>query len=336
MMACLDAFEGHEVVLAHYDWPSFRDFSDPRVLRHVGIFRGGDGGLRLLVGAVLSTFQWIWLLARFRPRIVFSTGAEIVVIPMWLARIFLRARCIYLESAARTENPSGTGPLVYPICEAFFVQSESLLKHYGRKARYVGNLLCSDERPPPTVPVRPARRCARTEVPGAVKAPSFRKEDGPRVKVLCIAGGGGHVEEMVACLDAFDGYEVVLAHYDWPSFRDFSDPRVWRHVGTFRGGDGGLRLLVGAALSTFQWIWLLASFRPRVVFSTGAEIAIIPMWLARIFLGSRCIYMESAARTENPSGTGPLVYPICEVFFVQSESLLKHYGPKARYAGNLL
>jgi UDP-N-acetylglucosamine:LPS N-acetylglucosamine transferase len=151
---------------------------------------------------------------------------------------------------------------------------------------------------------------------------------GLTMRVLCIASGGGHIDEMLECLDAFKGHEIVLAHYKWPSFRDFTDPRISR-----RGG--GMRLLFGTALGVFQWLWLLLTFRPQVIFSTGAELAIVPFWLGRILFRARCIYLETGVRQTSPTRTGPLVYPVCNVLFVQSEALLKHYGPKARYAGRL-
>jgi hypothetical protein len=107
-------------------------------------------------------------------------------------------------------------------------------------------------------------------------------------------------------------------------------------VGIFRGGGPGLRLLIGTALSGFQWFWLLLWFRPHAIFSTGAELAIIPFWLGRILFRARCVFLETAARKDHPSGTGRLVYPVCSTLFVQSPALLPKYGPKARYAGRLL
>jgi UDP-N-acetylglucosamine:LPS N-acetylglucosamine transferase len=156
------------------------------------------------------------------------------------------------------------------------------------------------------------------------------------MRILCVAAAGGHIEQMIECLGAFEGHEVVLAHYDWPNFKDFADPRISRRVGIFLGGDEGLPLIIGTVLSFFQWVRLLATYRPQVIFSTGAEIAIIPMWLGRILLGARCVFLETASRKERPSGTGPLVYPVSDVFFVQSPALLAHYGPKAKYVGELL
>jgi len=156
------------------------------------------------------------------------------------------------------------------------------------------------------------------------------------LRLLCIASGGGHLEQMLACLDAFQGHDLVLGHYQWSNWRDFDDPRLRRHVGIFLWGTSGLKLYLGTLVGVFQWLWLLLWFRPHAIFSTGAEIAIVPFWLGRVLFRARCVFMESAARKERPSSTGPLVYPVCTTFFVQSEPLLKHYGPKARYAGRLL
>ncbi len=156
------------------------------------------------------------------------------------------------------------------------------------------------------------------------------------MRVLCIAGGGGHLEQMLACLEALRGHHIVLAHYDFPNFRDFADPRVAEHVGIFRGGTSGMRLLIGTALSTVQWLWLLLRFRPHAIFSTGAELAIVPMWLGRLLFRARCVFLETAARKEHPSGTGRWVYPVCHVMLVQSAALVACYGRKARYAGSLV
>lgn len=156
------------------------------------------------------------------------------------------------------------------------------------------------------------------------------------MRVLCIAGGGGHLEQMLACLDALEGHEIILAHYAFPNFRDFEDPRLREHVGIFRGGTSHMRLMIGTLLTVFQWLWLLARFRPHVIFSTGAELAIVPFWLGRLMFRARCIYLESAARDATRSGTGRFVYPVSNTFFVQRKTVLKQYGPKARYEGRLL
>jgi UDP-N-acetylglucosamine:LPS N-acetylglucosamine transferase len=74
--------------------------------------------------------------------------------------------------------------------------------------------------------------------------------------------------------------------------------------------------------------------RPDVVLSTGAEIAIPFLWVGKL-LGANTAYIESWSRAQTRSGTGPLVYPIADLFLVQWPALLELYGPKARYEGGL-
>jgi UDP-N-acetylglucosamine:LPS N-acetylglucosamine transferase len=92
-----------------------------------------------------------------------------------------------------------------------------------------------------------------------------------------------------------------------------------------------IRLL--RALPTF--IGALRRERPDVIASTGSEIAIPFFYLAQI-LRIKTLYVESWCRVRTPSGTGRLVYPVADRFFVQWEPLLERFGPKAEYGGRVL
>lgn len=156
------------------------------------------------------------------------------------------------------------------------------------------------------------------------------------LRVLCVASGGGHVEQILACMDAFAGCEVALGYYGYPSYDDFSHPAIARMRPVKFIGFHGIGLVANLVVGFFQWLWILAAERPDVIFSTGAEVAIVPIVVGKCLLRSRTIYLETASRKESPSRTGKLVYPFCDAFFVQSPALLKHYGPRARYVGSLL
>ncbi len=155
------------------------------------------------------------------------------------------------------------------------------------------------------------------------------------LRVLCVASAGGHLEQMLACADAFEGHTLTLAMYDFHR-NGFSDGRFARRVPIIYLGETGLGHLISAVMGVFQWTWLLLTFRPHVVFSTGAELAVVPFWLGRLLFRTRCVFLETAVRQNSPSLTGRLVYPVCHLMFVQSKTLLRHYGPKARFVGMLL
>jgi hypothetical protein len=53
-------------------------------------------------------------------------------------------------------------------------------------------------------------------------------------------------------------------------------------------------------------------------------------------LGARIVYIESWCRVHSCSGSGPLIYPVADLFLVQWPDVLRCYGPKARYEGGLV
>jgi hypothetical protein len=52
-------------------------------------------------------------------------------------------------------------------------------------------------------------------------------------------------------------------------------------------------------------------------------------------LGVRIAFIEGWYRVHTRSGTGPLVYPVVDLFLVQWPDVLRFYGPKACYEGGL-
>lgn len=80
---------------------------------------------------------------------------------------------------------------------------------------------------------------------------------------------------------------------------------------------------------------ILLKERPTAVITTGAGIAVPTCLIAKIFFGSKIIFIESLSRVESPSMTGKTLYPIADLFIVQWKSLLKFYT-KAVYGTPLI
>ena len=91
----------------------------------------------LMARALLSTFR---ILLREKPKLIVSTGSEIAIPAFYLAKL-LRIKTIFIESWTRVDRPTGTGKIVYPVSDVFFVQWEHLLSKYGKKTRYEGAIL---------------------------------------------------------------------------------------------------------------------------------------------------------------------------------------------------
>jgi len=133
---------------------------------------------------------------------------------------------------------------------------------------------------------------------------------------------------MKALLPAFDGYERFFVTYRCARTEALArQERVYLlpNIGT-----NPWRM----ALAFLRALRILLKERPRVVISTGAEIAIPFSWVGKL-LGARVAYIESWCRIHTRSGTGPLVYPVADLFLVQWPDVLHLYGPKARYEGGL-
>jgi UDP-N-acetylglucosamine:LPS N-acetylglucosamine transferase len=75
--------------------------------------------------------------------------------------------------------------------------------------------------------------------------------------------------------------------------------------------------------------------RPDIIISTGAEVAIPAFYIGKLF-GSHCIFIELWAAIFEPTQTGKWLYSIADEFYVQWESLLLRYGPKARFRGTIV
>ena len=89
-----------------------------------------------------------------------------------------------------------------------------------------------------------------------------------------------------------------------------------------------------AGILTIVYVFLKE--RPRVLFSTGAEIAIPAFYIGKLLFRTKLIYLECSAQVDHRSLTGRWVYPIADLFLVQWESLLSQYGPRAKYVGGLI
>ena len=89
---------------------------------------------------ILISVAQFRILLKERPSIIVTTGGDETIPACYIGKI-LGAKIICVESITRIYYPSGTGRILYPISDLFLVQWESLLKKYGKRARYFGRIL---------------------------------------------------------------------------------------------------------------------------------------------------------------------------------------------------
>ncbi len=156
------------------------------------------------------------------------------------------------------------------------------------------------------------------------------------MKIAIVCSSGGHLVQALRCLKAFAPHEVILITYDTLTLVGFRHERIKRIYYVKYLGDTRLKvaLMLLLALATLFKIFLKE--RPRFLFSTGSEIAVPAFVLAKLFFRTKLIFLESLTRVKAPSLTGRIVYHIADCFLVQSQPLLRHFGRKAMFKGNLL
>ena len=149
------------------------------------------------------------------------------------------------------------------------------------------------------------------------------------MKVLIVCSSGGHLAQALALkawwgdhdrlwvtgptADArmkLRGEQAIACH--WPTQR--SIPNLLRNARLARR--------------------VLRDYRPDVVFSTGAAVAVPFMWQAH-GVGARTIYLETVDRIDKPSLSGRLVYPIVDEYLTQWEQLGERL-PRSKLVGLVL
>jgi UDP-N-acetylglucosamine:LPS N-acetylglucosamine transferase len=157
------------------------------------------------------------------------------------------------------------------------------------------------------------------------------------MKILCIASGGGHVEAAMRCMDAFEGHQVVMATYYRIHMLNFRNPQINRTYHMLGwGGKAGIRLALSQVLNTFYFIYIFLKERPSIIFSTGAELAILPFYMGRLFGIKGRVYLDTATKPVRASKTARLIYPACDILLVQWPELVEKLGHKAKCWGRVI
>ena len=145
-------------------------------------------------------------------------------------------------------------------------------------------------------------------------------------KIGLICSAGGHFTEMLQLREAFKGHRIFVITYREKATLNQENTY---YLETWRSPTGFIVGLIKIFI-------IFLKEKPDILFSTGSEIAVPPFYLGKFLFRTKLIYLECSAQVYSPSLTGRWVYPITDLFLVQWESLLQHYGPKANYVGGLI
>jgi len=132
--------------------------------------------------------------------------------------------------------------------------------------------------------------------------------------------------EILELREAFDGHKTFFITYDSVRTRKLEHKYLLHNIGK------NPLVMAYDSVAIFR---ILCKEKPRLIVSTGSEIAIPAFYLAKLF-GIKTIFVETWTRVVQPSGTGRLVYPVADIFLVQWERLRAKYGKKAKYEGAIV
>lgn len=161
----------------------------------------------------------------------------------------------------------------------------------------------------------------------ATQSKAVRQPGKARLKVLAVASGGGHVQELLLIMSAFDHCDVIYA---------CTDPKQVENAGKTVGfalrdynRDQPMDLLRG-----LQETWrLVRQTRPDWVISTGAAPGLLTLLWGRV-LGARTMWVDSIANAERLSLSGRIALRVSHITLTQWEHLAAQGG--ARYWGSVI
>lgn len=164
--------------------------------------------------------------------------------------------------------------------------------------------------------------------------------------VMFACNQGGHFSQMMAMKELFSKYDSVLvtdnvrATKEMPALKEIGNIEIME-------GESLRRKQVKKDECGSRWTFLYVyiqmlfashkiykKYRPKVIISTGSNIA-IPFFILGKIYGSKNIYIETRAKVYARSMTGILARPLADIIFVQWPEMLKLY-PKALYCGTLV
>lgn len=147
------------------------------------------------------------------------------------------------------------------------------------------------------------------------------------MKIAMVSSHGGHLTELRMLADAFEGEDLFYVTYESERTTHLDiDAYTMENIGTNP---------VSMAAAFGKLCRIFWDERPDLVVSTGSEIAIPAFVVGKLF-GATTIFVESWCRVTERSGTGRVVYPLVDHFFVQWPELLNEYGDKAEFRGSVV
>ncbi len=146
-------------------------------------------------------------------------------------------------------------------------------------------------------------------------------------RILAVASGGGHWEQLQLLRDAFDGCDVTYL----TTIKGLGERAGLTNVSVVP--DCNRNRPVHAAWAVVRITLEIVRLRPDVVISTGALPGLIAIAIGRM-LGARTVWIDSIANAEVFSMSGARAHKHADLWLSQWQSVASANG--AEYAGSVL
>jgi UDP-N-acetylglucosamine:LPS N-acetylglucosamine transferase len=149
----------------------------------------------------------------------------------------------------------------------------------------------------------------------------------PRKRILAIASGGGHWEQLLRLRPAFEGHDLSFVTVNRAYAPDTAPHRF--HVIPDATRWNKLKLIYMA----LRLLIVVLRERPDVIVSTGAAPGYVGLRIGR-WLGARTIWIDSIANVEELSLSGRRIGKHADLWLTQWPHLAAPGGPQ--YEGSVL
>ncbi|HEY3275747.1 MAG TPA: hypothetical protein VGJ94_03930 [Syntrophorhabdaceae bacterium] len=157
------------------------------------------------------------------------------------------------------------------------------------------------------------------------------------MNIYIVSSPGGHLNETLSMVEAFEGCDVYLITLDFPNMKGLSLESVKKicKLKLFFNYSVKFGLPITLLVGTFSMLRMFIAHRPHMIFSTGSEVALPAFVMGKFLFGAKVAYVECFTRIRTLSLTAKLVYKFADLFLVQWEELAGMHE-KAQYRGRLL
>lgn len=146
-------------------------------------------------------------------------------------------------------------------------------------------------------------------------------------KILAVASGGGHWEQLMQLRAALDNVEVHYAT-TLPGLPEREGLKLYSII-----PDCNRDQLLSTCFAVLRLLLLCARLRPAVVISTGSLPGVIALAIGKLF-GARTVWVDSVANAEELSMSGLQARRFADLWMTQWEHVAQETG--AVYAGSVL